>query len=108
MVAQGKDGERIRAMWPPRCVEAAVTWDYEVAYRDTVVDALQLCAQEITNALIREREFARHITLHVRLADGSEIVDEVRLFAPTDDAQTFLRVATRLLHRLPIEQPLWA
>ena len=74
MVAQGKDGERIRATWPPRCVEAAVTWDYEVGYTATVLGALQLCAQEITCSLVREQEFARHITLFVRLADGSEIV----------------------------------
>ena len=104
-LARGEDGDCVHALWPLRRVRCGVDFDYEVYNVNAIERSIQKCARNIAASLVREREFTRLLTFRLRLSDGSHIQDEVRLYTPVDDEAGVYRVAVRLLHKLPIKQP---
>ncbi|MCW3099656.1 MAG: dinB [Chthonomonadaceae bacterium] len=103
-LAHGEDGDRVRALWPPHRVRCRVNFEYEVNSVTAVEHAIQECANTIAASLVREREFARSLTLRLRLGDDSYIQDEARLHTPVDTEAGVYRVAVRLLRKLSIKQ----
>ncbi len=104
-LASGEDGDRVRALWPPRRVRCGVDFDYEVYNVIAVEQTIRQCAANIAASLMREREFARSLTLRVRLADDSHIQDDAQLYTPIDNEAGVYRIAVRLLRKLPVNQP---
>ena len=104
-LASGEDGDRVHALWPPRRVRCGVDFDYEVYNAIAIEQTIRQCARNIAISLVREREFARSLTLSLRLADDSHVQDETQLYTPIDNEAAVFRVAARMLRKLPINQP---
>lgn len=100
-LAQGLDGDPVRALWPPRTVQCRIALDYEAIDRAAVEECLRRGARTIAADLLQAREFARSLCVRLRLADESAVQQEARLTAPIHSETGVYQAAVRLLSKLP-------
>jgi len=106
-LALGEDGDRVRPLWPPACIEQSWTFEEEVWDRIQVELALSFCATRIAEALLKRREYCRSLSLVIGLSDGTQVQGWENLTLPLHDAEALTRAACRLLRRLPpVETPI--
>jgi DNA polymerase-4 len=103
-LAKGDDGDRVRALWPPRIVEYALRFDDEVTDEGAIHHALGLCASHIARMLAIESRYCRTLTLEVEMNKVSSVLRE-ELNEPTHDPGFLQRAAIRLFDRLKISEP---
>ena len=103
-LAQGEDGDPVRAAWPPRAIEETLRFEVEISEEALLWEALRDCAGRIAPRLRAAGDYCRLLTLDVFLEDGTEIRSEERLKEPAISAEDLFRAGVRLLQRLRLKQ----
>ncbi|MCW3054328.1 MAG: hypothetical protein JWN14_3498, partial [Chthonomonadales bacterium] len=99
-LAQGQDGDPVRAKWPPPLLRVQERLEYEVIDIATIETALQRCAAELARQLRARREFCRSLMVCLILEDQNQLRQRERLLDPLDLEAGLLRAARRLLTRM--------
>jgi len=105
-LAVGDDGDRVRALWPPRCVEEGIAFEEDVCDRAQLEEALRRCAEVLARALQDQREFCRSMTLVVAMEGGCYLQESEKLASPADSMNEIFRASIRLYGRMPADLPL--
>lgn len=105
-MAVGKDGERVRALWPPRSLAERVEFEEETGDEAAVREALRRCAEGLARGLAPGRDYCRLLELTVGLQDGGWLRESEKLAVPECAAGPLQRAALRLLSRLTIDRPI--
>lgn len=107
-LAQGRDGDRVRPLYPPPMLEQWFPFEEEVCDRASVEYALQQCAERLSRDLFERREFCRSLTLRVWLHNETLLQEQERLPAPIDTSTALFHALKRLLSRLRVDLPVIA
>ncbi len=102
-LAEGRDGDPVRPIWPPRILQRTLRFDDEVTDIGFLHEALRRCAKGIASALEVRREYGR--SLNLRMLPDDRIERAEKLARPAADTDALYRAALRLLDRMPPAQP---
>jgi len=107
-LSMGEDGDCVRALWPPRVIEKAMTFEFEVSDEGQIDEALRRCASSISQRLVNERLFCRALSLQVSLVDASPLCQDEKLAIPISGAIPIHHAALRLKSRMNVTRPICA
>ncbi len=105
-LASGRDGNRVRALWPKPKVEASFQFDDDDASgnEDLVGHVLKRISEHVAGDIQKRAMggqcYCRTVTLLVEMSNGHCIHDNERLVCPTHDVEHLYAAAVRLLGRL--------
>ncbi len=113
-LAAGRDGDRVRPLWPKPRVEETYRFDGEDegACEPLIANAMQSLAKQVA-ADIQKRAiggqcYCRLISLFIELINGHCLNETERLVCPTHDAESIDAACQRLLGRFraAVDQPI--
>lgn len=107
-LAQGRDGDRVRPLYPPPMLEQWLPFEEEVCDRASLEYALRWCAERLSRDLVSRHEFCRSLALQVWLHDETLVQEREKLSLPMDITSDLYRALLRLLSRMRIDLPVVA
>jgi nucleotidyltransferase/DNA polymerase involved in DNA repair len=99
-LAQGHDGDRVEAKWPPPTLNVQEALEYGVTDSAVLKTTLQRCTARLAPRLRRRRVFCRSLAVCLTLEDQTLLRQQERLTDPIDLEGPLFRVACRLLLRM--------
>ena len=113
-LAAGRDGDRVRALWPKPRVEATYRFDGEDegACEPLIANAMESLAEQVAAGIQKRASggqcYCRTLGLLVELSNGQCLNETERLVCPTHDANHLCAAAQRLLGRIrsAIDKPI--
>ena len=113
-LAAGRDGDRVRALWPKPIVRSTFRFEDEDegACEPLIFNAMQRLAEQVATGIqkraIGGQCYCRSISLLIELTNGQCLNESERLVCPTHAADHILAAALRLLGRIrsAVDQPI--
>ncbi|HXM58550.1 MAG TPA: DNA polymerase IV [Candidatus Dormibacteraeota bacterium] len=102
-LAQGRDRSPVDGSRPARTVSAEITFERDVADRETLEEALRQLVERVAERLRADGVRARTVSVKLKLADLRLVSRQVSRTSPTDDQEVIFRAARAALDRSHLE-----
>jgi DNA polymerase-4 len=107
-LAMGRDGEAVRAMWPPPAIDARVPFEDATGDRTRLEGAIRRAADRAARRALTMRQYGKRVALVVEYEDSTRQTLAETLAFPTRDGDVLYRAGLRLLDRLQPGLPIGA